>query len=139
MSETEQVGADQLPPGEYAIIELFGRQTMVGRITEVERFGAKMLALEPLFNGKLLPMLLQGGAAIYRLTPCSPQIAWAKQPMHVWQLPTTLQATLPPTALPATQTQLDLEGQELFPEGDSSAAALRDAFDDRDDYDERPF
>ena len=33
------------PPGEYAIVELFGHTTLVGRIAEVERFGAKMMAL----------------------------------------------------------------------------------------------
>lgn len=33
------------PPGEYAICELFGHTTLVGRITEIERFGTKMLAI----------------------------------------------------------------------------------------------
>ena len=37
--------------GEYAIVELFGHTTLVGRVAEVERFGAKMLALEPIFAG----------------------------------------------------------------------------------------
>ena len=34
MSETVE-----RPPGEYAIVELFGHTTLVGRISEIERFG----------------------------------------------------------------------------------------------------
>ena len=43
------------PPGDYCILELFGHMTLVGRFCEVERFGTKMLAIEPLFNSILLP------------------------------------------------------------------------------------
>jgi hypothetical protein len=49
--------AAELPPGEYAIVELLGHTTIVGRIGEVERFGAKMMAIEPLFAGALLPVI----------------------------------------------------------------------------------
>lgn len=91
---------DVLAPGEYAIVELFGHTTLVGRISEVERFGAKMMAIETLFNEKILDPVYHGGAAIYRLTPCSRQIAWEKQPRQAWQLPATIRAVVPPTALP---------------------------------------
>jgi hypothetical protein len=124
------VGADQLPEGEYAIVECFGHTTLVGRISEVERFGAKMLALEPLFNGHLLPVLFQGGASIYRLTPCTPAVAWARQPKRVYLLPPNLAATLPPTALPSGQLPLDIEAVEIGGEdrdGDSD-------WNDRDEY-----
>lgn len=66
---------EALEPGEYAIIELFGHQTLVGRVEEVERFGAKMMALQVLFRGQLLPAVFHGGAAIYRLTPCAAEVA----------------------------------------------------------------
>jgi hypothetical protein len=95
---SEATAAD-LPDGEYAIIELFGHTTLVGRITEVERFGTKMLALEPLFAGALLGEVFHGGAAIYRLTPCSREIAWAKQPRRNYELPPTILATVPPALL----------------------------------------
>jgi hypothetical protein len=62
----------EYPPGEYAIVELFGHTTLVGRIAEVERFGTKMLAIEPLYDGQLLGCVFHGGASIYRLTPCTP-------------------------------------------------------------------
>lgn len=102
--ETETPKWQSLPDGEYAIVELFGHTTLVGRIAEVERFGAKMMALEPLFNEKLLDPIYHGGAAIYRLSPCSREIAWQKQPTQVWQLPPAIKAVVPATALPAPAT-----------------------------------
>lgn len=92
--------AAALPPGEWAIVELFGHTTLVGRIAEVERFGSKMLAIELLFNRVLLPAVFHGGAAIYRLTPCSPEVAWERQPSRQYELPPTIFATIPPAALP---------------------------------------
>lgn len=88
-----------LPEGEYAIAEFFGHTTMVGRISEVERFGCKMLALEPLFNGALLAAVFNGGASIYRLTPCTKQIAWEKQPRNEYQLPPSVRAIAPAVLL----------------------------------------
>lgn len=101
--DTEQ-SRQEYPPGEYAIVELFGHTTLVGRITEVERYGAKMLAMEPLFNDALLPVTFHGGAAIYRLTPCSADVAWAKQPRHGYQLPPSILAIVPLALLPSTDT-----------------------------------
>lgn len=93
--------ASELPLGQYAIIELFGHQTLVGRIEEVERFGTKMLSVEILFRNELLPAALHGGAAIYRLTACPADVAWSKQHTEEWHLPVAVRSTLPPTALPA--------------------------------------
>ncbi len=87
------------PPGEYAIVELFGHTTLVGRISEVERFGTKMLALEPLFCDHLLPVVLHGGAAIYRMTPCDAATAWAKQPRSEYHLPAAIRCIVPPLLL----------------------------------------
>jgi hypothetical protein len=69
--------------------------TLVGRIEEVQRFGTKMLAIQPLFDGELLGPVLHGGAAIYRLTLCSREIAWARQPTQGYQLPAAIRATVP--------------------------------------------
>ena len=126
--EIASVGADTLPEGEYAIVEMMGHQTLVGRIAEVERFGTKMLALEPLFNGHLLPVLFQGGPSIYRLTPCTPAVAWSRQPRHTYQLPPSLAATLPPAALPPGQLPLEIDEVDL---GDELRA---DEWDDREEY-----
>jgi hypothetical protein len=89
------------PPGEYAIVELFGHTTLIGRIAEVERFGTKMLAIEPLFRDTLLGPVFHGGAAIYRLTPCSAEVAWAKQPRLTYQIPDAVRCIVPPLLLAA--------------------------------------
>lgn len=91
MSET----SIQYPPGDYAIVELFGHTTLVGRIAEVERFGTKMLAIEPLFRDTLLSAVFHGGAAIYRLTPCSAETAFDHQPRQDYQLPTPIRCLVP--------------------------------------------
>ena len=92
---------EAIADGDYAIVELFGHTTLVGRITEIERFGTKMLAIETLFNGKLLAPIYHGGAAVYRLVPCARETAWKHQPMSLWQLPPPVRAVVPPEALPA--------------------------------------
>lgn len=68
------------PPDEYAVVEVFGHQRHVGRISEVERFGTKMLRVdEPadvlaeaadIFAGGCTSYFLSG-ASIFRLTPCT--------------------------------------------------------------------
>jgi hypothetical protein len=98
-------GPEDLPAGEYAIVELFGHQTMVGRITEVERFGAKMMALESLYCDQLLPAVFHGGAAIYRLTPCSATVAWERRPKRSYQIPPSLAATLPQALLANAESE----------------------------------
>lgn len=100
--------------GEFAIVEFFGHTTMVGRITEVERFGAKMLALEPLFAGTLMAPVYHGGSSIYRLTPCSFEVAAARQPTDMWQLPPTIRAVVPVELLPAPEAYPEPE-DKLMP------------------------
>jgi hypothetical protein len=98
--------AKEYPPGNYAIVELFGHTTLVGRVSEVERYGTKMLAIEPLFADVLLPVVFHGGAAIYRETPCSADVAFARQPRHGYQLPPALAAIVPPAMIEATAGKL---------------------------------
>lgn len=101
--ETDLFKSAALPDGEYAIVELLGHRTLVGRIAEIERFGTKMLGIEPIFQGRLLPALYHGGSSIYGLWPCTKEVAADKAPTHILQLPSALQATLPP-ALLTTET-----------------------------------
>ena len=91
-------GPADLPPGEYAIVELLGHTTLVGRIAECERFGTKMMAIEVLCGGRLLPPVYQGGSSIYRLTPCSTETAWENQ-LDDWSLPPTIRSLMPRQAL----------------------------------------
>ena len=91
------------PPGEYAIVEILGHTTLVGRVTEVERFSTKLMAIEAVFKGELLPAIFQGGASIYRYTPCSAEIAFKQAPTELWGLPTPLRAIVPAALLPASR------------------------------------
>lgn len=102
MADEEPVNT--LPDGEYAIAEIMGHSTMIGRFTEVERFGTKMLHIEPIWENTLLPPVYVGGASLYRFTPCSKDVAFKRQPKARYMLPDAVRATLPPelpTALPA--------------------------------------
>ena len=59
----EKPAEPSLPPGDYAIVEIMGHRTIVGRVEEVERFGTKLIAIEPLLAGQLLPAVLKIGRA----------------------------------------------------------------------------
>jgi len=89
------------PEGEYAIIELMGHQTIVGRVNEVDRFGTKFMQIEPIYLSKLLGPILQGGSSIYRVTPCSAEVAFNRGCTDARQLPAPVRATLPVHLLPA--------------------------------------
>ena len=109
------------PPGDYAIVELFGHTTLVGRVAEVERFGAKMLALEPIFRDTMLPAVFHGGASIYRMTPCSAEVAYKQQPRREYQLPDAVRAIVPPLVLAAPETSrvVDVpEAEDVVPDED---------------------
>jgi hypothetical protein len=61
------------PADEFAIIEVFGHRRHVGRILEVERFGAKLLRVDIPKDGKFdlgYTSHFYGGAAIFSMTPC---------------------------------------------------------------------
>jgi hypothetical protein len=108
--ETETLAAPEtptLPDGDYAIVEMMGHRTMVGRMEEVERFGTKMLSLEPVFRDTLLPAVLTTGASIYQLTPCSKEVAQARQAKSEYSLPTSVLAALPPALLPSPDERPD--------------------------------
>jgi hypothetical protein len=81
---------DAMPPGDYAIVEVLGHRTLVGRIIEATRFGATLLAVEPLFAQWMLPAVLIGGASIYQLTPCSPKTAWHRRAKYTHELPDSI-------------------------------------------------
>lgn len=91
-----------LPEGEYAIVEALGHRTLVGRVSEVERFGTKMLQVEPMFGQVMLGAVLLGGGSIYQFTPCDAATAYARRPQHTYQLPASVAATIPPIALPSS-------------------------------------
>ena len=58
------IAAGSMPEGEYAIVEALGHRTLVGRVEEIERFGTKMLQVEPLFGDVMLGPVLLGVGSI---------------------------------------------------------------------------
>ena len=101
MTDTICIRALEMPAGEYAIVEVLGHRTLVGRVTEIERFGTKMLQVEPLFGDVMLGPVLLGGGSIYQFTPCKAEVAFARRPKHNYELPPSVLATVPPLALPS--------------------------------------
>ncbi|MGE0724739.1 MAG: hypothetical protein AB7O45_10205 [Alphaproteobacteria bacterium] len=62
--------AEEPPAEEYAIVEIFGHRRHVGRIAEVERFGAKMLRVDVPTDGdfeKGFVSHFYGGSSIFGL------------------------------------------------------------------------
>lgn len=107
MDTPETPVTPELPDGEYAIAECLGHRTLIGRCAEVERFGTKMLGIEPIFNGNLLPMIFVGGSSLYAFTPCSKETAAKRAPKSTWEIPESLRATLGPDALPAPSREFE--------------------------------
>lgn len=82
----------------WAILELMGHVRLAGRVTEEERFGAKMGRIDiPHDEGDGFTTQYFGGGSIYRLTACTEEAARlvAKQtqpePVHRWELPVARQ------------------------------------------------
>lgn len=97
------VSALDMPEGDYAIVEILGRRTLVGRVCEIERFGTKLLSIEPLFESAMLEPVLIGGSSIYQFTPCTAATAFARRPTHKWQLPASVLAIVPAALLPSNE------------------------------------
>src|SRR4051794_22454140 len=93
--------APPLPAGDYAIVELLGHRTLIGRVTEVEQFGSKMLGIEPIYQGRLLAQVLHGGGSIYSFVRCTAEVAVSRSPKYLYQLPAAVVATMPPELLEA--------------------------------------
>lgn len=118
---TTPIAADNLPEGEFAIVEALGHRTLVGRVSEVERFGTRMLQVEPFFGDVMLGPVLLGGGSIYQFTPCSARTAYDRRPQQTYQLPPSVAATIPPLALPSNDELpgfFDDDGDFNYPEVD---------------------
>jgi hypothetical protein len=77
----------------WAIVELMGHVKMAGRISEEERFGAKMGRIDiPKADGSFVTQWF-GGSTVYRITPTTEEAArkvatlGVPAPVHLWELP----------------------------------------------------
>ena len=64
--------ADELQP-EYAVIEVFGHRRLAGRVTEIEKFGTKLLRIDIPEKGKFehgFTTQMYVGASLFSVTPC---------------------------------------------------------------------
>jgi hypothetical protein len=85
-------------PDVWAIVELMGHVKLAGKLTEVERFGAKMGRLDiPQADGSYVTQFF-GGGSIYRITPVSEEVArhvvksTDPAPVQAWDFPKQLDA-----------------------------------------------
>jgi hypothetical protein len=79
-------------PVMWGILELMGHVRTAGRITEEEKFGCKLGRIDiPKDDGFVTQYF--GGSSIYRLSPCTEEVARAvaktsvPSPVHSWELP----------------------------------------------------
>jgi len=96
-----------LPDGDYAIVECLGHRTIVGRVEEIERFGTKLISIEPIFKGQLLAAVLLSGASLYQFTPCSKDVAARQAPKEMYQLPSSVRVTMPVALLTSPEPELE--------------------------------
>lgn len=135
MADTQPITASDMPAGEYAIVKALGHRTLVGRVLEIERFGTKMLQVEPLFGDVMLGPVLLGGGSIYQFTPCSAAIAFARRPKETYQLPPSVAAVVPPLALPSNEELpsflSEIDGDEVAA---SACAHINRGWNEREQY-----
>jgi len=103
----EPVEGCPLPDGEYAIVECLGHRTLIGRVCEVERFGAKLCQIEPIWSDGLLPAVYVAGASLYAYTPCTRETAWKRRATDEYQLPAPIRARLAPLAIASAHCDVE--------------------------------
>lgn len=79
--------------GAWAVVELMGHVRLGGRLSEEERFGAKMGRLDiPREDGSFVTQHF-GGQSVYRITYVSEAVArhvargCSPEPVHAWDFP----------------------------------------------------
>lgn len=66
----------------WALVEIFGHRQHYGRVTEVERFGTKMMRVDvPLAEPDQFETFFYGGGSIFSITPMTEEAArkWAEK------------------------------------------------------------
>lgn len=69
------------PADQYARVEIMGHQVIIGRVSEVTRYGVQFCCVEPINkDGELGRGILHGGSSIFRETPLTREeaIVWVK-------------------------------------------------------------
>lgn len=85
----------------WAVVELMGHVRIGGRLTEEEKFGAKLGRLDIPTEGDGFVTQYFGGGSVYRITLVDEAAARAvakhaqPAPVHAWELPKQLPAPIP--------------------------------------------
>ncbi|MDE3068254.1 MAG: acetyltransferase [Verrucomicrobiota bacterium] len=86
--------ADQTKFDEWALVELFGHQKIVGKVTEATLAGGAFLRVDvPEYNGSPAFTRFYGPGAIYSINPIGEQMArdlmehYRHEPVSRWELP----------------------------------------------------
>lgn len=96
--------SSEAPEPVWAIVELMGHVKIAGKLTEEEKFGAKMGRLD-IPNGEGFVTQYFGGGSVYRITFVTEEVARIvsqrnkPEPVRSWELPKQL-----PAATAATET-----------------------------------
>jgi hypothetical protein len=86
----------------WAVVELLGHVTMAGKLSEEERFGAKMGRVDIPTDAGGWTTIYFGGSSVYRITPCVEAVARAKarshqpKPVYAWEIPAPKDAETAP-------------------------------------------
>lgn len=102
----------------WAIVELMGHVKLAGKLTEEERFGAKMGRIDIPRDAEKFVTQYFGGGSVYRITPTTEEIARAvaarnaPAPVHAWELPAP---ATPPAAAAVPGDERDFD-EEMYPE-----------------------
>lgn len=85
-------------PAVWACVELMGHVKLAGRLTEEEKFGAKLGRLDiPQEDGSFVTQFF-GGSSVYRITLVTEDVARhiarksSPEPVHPWDFPKQLAA-----------------------------------------------
>ena len=92
MSEETKTTNDAKPIESWAVVELMGHVTLSGRVTEENHFGSVLGRIDlPCKDGDFKTQFFHGNS-IYRLTPCTEEVARAvavshdASPVFLWGL-----------------------------------------------------
>jgi len=85
----------------WAVVELMGYVRMAGKVSEVERYGAKCVRID-IPDGAGFKTQFFGGASLYRETPCTEEVGRAiaarcmPAPINAWDMPQRPALVAPP-------------------------------------------
>lgn len=104
-----QPRADEAPEELWALVEIFGHRQHYGRVTEVERFGTKMMRVDvPTAEPDQFETFFYGGGSIFSMTPMT------EDATRKWNERYRPRPYKPLSALPPPEVDHEDEGREPF-------------------------